>query len=262
MCPGIRRFPFRAHATNLPSLLLLFLVPGGQATAQITVATAASVRFAMEDLKADFRKSSGLEAVPVYGSSGTLTAQIRHGAPFDVFVSADMEFPDSLRAWGQASAPPKAYGYGKLVLWTLKDLDLERGLDVLADPGVAAVALADTLRAPYGREAVRALRRSGLYGRVRPKLAFGESISQVSQYILTGSADIGFDARSVVLADEVKGKGYWREVDSALYDRIAQGATVCRYGREHHPEACERFFAYLFSDGARAILSRYGYGLP
>jgi molybdate transport system substrate-binding protein len=264
---GIQRYPSPAaparRGRSAPLLVCMaLLVSGAPGFAQITAAVAANMRFAMEDLKADFRKSTGKEAKTVYGASGKLAAQIRNGAPFDVFVSADMDFPDSLHAWGDASVKARPYAYGKLVLWTIKDLDLEKGLVLLTEPGVAKIALADPKLAPYGREAVKALQRSGRYDKALPKLIYGENISQVTQYILTGNVDIGFAAKSVVLSEEAKGKGRWKEVDDALYDRIAQGAVVCKYGTENHPGPSAEFLAYLYSRPARIILSRYGYTLP
>ncbi|HKP96682.1 MAG TPA: molybdate ABC transporter substrate-binding protein, partial [Fibrobacteria bacterium] len=244
----------------LPCLFALALACG--ASAQITAAVAANVHFAMEDLKADFKKSTGVDVKAVYGSSGKLSAQIKNGAPFDLFISADMDFPDSLHKWGYAPDKAKPYAYGKLVLWSLKDLDLDKGLAVLLDSGVSKVALADPERAPYGREAAKAMQRSGVHDKTRSKLVYGESIAQVSQYILTGNVDIGFTAKSVVMAGEVKGKGKWKEVDSTLYDKIAQGALVCKYGLDNNPALAARFLAYLYSEPARAIFSKYGYVLP
>jgi molybdate transport system substrate-binding protein len=250
----IRRFRFLAFAAVLWS--------GADCNAQITAAVAANVQFAMEDIKAAFKKGTGIEVKTVYGASGKLATQIRNGAPFDLFVSADMDFPDSLRAWGHAPEKPRPYAYGKLVMWTLKDLDLGKGLAMLADSAIGRIALADPKRAPYGRESLKALQRSGLADALRPKLVYGENISQVSQYILTGNADIGFNAKSIVLAPETRGKGHWKEVDSALYDPIAQGAVVCRYGVENNPDLSSRFYAFLYSARAREILARYGYVLP
>lgn len=242
-----------------PAFAFFFLSP---CFAQITAAVAANVRFAMEELKADFKKSSGVEVKTVYGASGKFVSQIRSGAPFDVFVSADMDYPDTLQVWGYAAAKPKAYAYGKLVLWTLKDLAVEKGIAVLADSDVVKIALADPKRAPYGREAMKALERSGLAAKVGAKLVYGESISQVSEYVMTGSVSIGFSAKSVVTSPEMAGRGHWKEVDGALYDPIAQGAVVCRYGAENHPSQSARFLAYLYSEPARRIFSKYGYILP
>jgi molybdate transport system substrate-binding protein len=239
--------------------LALAILP---AAAQITAAVAANVRYAMEELKSDFKKASGIEVKTVYGASGSLTAQIRNGAPFDVFVSADMAFPDSLFAWGLAAEKPKPYAYGRLVLWTTRDLDLGKGLAVLAEPAQARIALADPRLAPYGREAVKAMRRAGVYERAQSRLVFAEDVSQVNQYVLTGAADVGFTAKASVLAPESEGKGRWIEVDGAAYDSIAQGAVLCKRSRETHPADASRFLAYLYSAPARAILARYGYGLP
>jgi molybdate transport system substrate-binding protein len=229
---------------------------------QITAAVAANVQFAMEELRADFKQSTGIEVKAAYGASGKFTTQIRNGAPFDVFVSADMDFPDSLYKWGYAGEKPRPYAYGKLVLWTLKDFDLEKGLAVLRDSGLAKIAIADPKRAPYGREAMKALTKAGLREALLPKVVYGENISQVTQYILTQNVDIGFDAKSVVLAGEAAGKGIWKEVDSTLYDKIAQGAVVCKYGKENNPQLSQRFYAYLYSEPARAIFAKYGYALP
>ncbi len=259
--PALYAAAKRSRAIFFSAFILLAGAPG---FAQITAAVAANVQFAMEDLKTQFRKATGVEVKTVYGASGKLVTQIKNGAPFDVFVSADMDFPDSLLKWGYAEAKAWPYAYGKLVLWTLKDLDLEKGMALLADSSLAKIALADPKRAPYGREAVKALERAGLYAKVQAKLVYGENISQAGQYILTGNVDIGFCAKSVVLAGEAqgKGKGKWKEVDSALYDRIAQGAVVCKYGRDNNPGPSARFLEYLYSQPARDVFAKYGYVLP
>jgi molybdate transport system substrate-binding protein len=240
-------------------LALLFAFP---AAAQITAAVAANVRYAMEELVADFAKPAGAEVKTVYGASGQLAAQIRNGAPFDVFVSADMEYPDSLARRGYAAAPPRPYAFGKLVFWTMKDLDLAKGLALLAEPGVATIAIADPQRAPYGREAFKAIRGMAGFDHVKGKLVYGGSIAQVNEYVLLGTVDVGITAESVVLAGEMRGKGKWAEVDGRAYAPIAQGAVACGYGMRHHPALAARFLDYLYSAPARAILSRYGYVLP
>lgn len=242
-------------------ILILLALAALPAAGQITAAVAANMRYAMEELKADFGKSGG-EVKTVYGASGILAAQIKNGAPFDVFVSADMEFPDSLAKWGFATSNPKPYAYGKLVLWTTKELDPATGLSLLAEPGVGTIALADTQRAPYGREALKAIKKWGGYDRVKRKLIFGESISQVNQYVLLGTVDVGFTAKATVAAGPMRDKGKWAEVDSTLYDPIAQGAVVCKYGSGNHPALSARFLRYLYSPPARAILAKYGYVLP
>lgn len=242
--------------------LVLLSGPASARDSVLTVAAAANVRFALEEIRAVFADSTGIEVKAVYGASGKLTTQIRNGAPFDVFVSADMDYPDSLHRWGLAAAEPRPYAYGRLVLWTLRDEDLSRGLEMLRDPSIRKVAVADPKRAPYGREALKALQRAGLYGAVKPKLVFGENIAQVSQFLMTGNVDAAFNAKSVVLAPETRGKGAWREVESTLYDRIAQGAVICQHGQANRPGLSGRFHAFLYSEAARRILARYGYESP
>lgn len=250
-----------------PILLVLSLAGAirparGEDPPRLIAAVAASVQYAMEELRADFRQSAGIEVQAVYGSSGKLAAQIKNGAPFDVFISADMDFPDSLGKWGYASAQAKPYAYGKLVLWTTRDWDPARGLPLLAQAGVRKIALADPQRAPYGREALKALEKSGIYAQVKRKLVFGESISQVNQYVLLGTVDIGLTAKSVAVAADMRGKGKWAELDSAAYDPIAQGAVLCKHGAENNPGPSAKFLEYLYSAPARNILSKFGYVLP
>ena len=173
-----------------------------------------------------------------------------------------MEYPDSLFAWGLADAPPRPYAYGKLVLWTLKDADLGKGTALLSDPAWARIALPDPRSAPYGRAAAEAMRRAGVYEQAAGRLVFGESVSQANQFLLAGSADIAFTAKAIVLAPDMRGKGRWIEVDGAAYAPIAQGAVLCKRGCGAPPAEASRFYAYLYSAPARAILARYGYGLP
>ncbi len=173
-----------------------------------------------------------------------------------------MTYPDSVRAWKLASEPPSVYAYGKLVLWSTKPGRAEKGMAGLKDPAVKTIALADPAHAPYGRESVRALKNSGVYDSVAKRLVFGESISQTAQYIITGSADIGFCAKAVVLSDQMKGKGTWREVDSRLYNKIAQGVVVCKHGTDNNPRVSQKFVAFLLGPDSRAILTKFGYALP
>jgi len=142
-----------------------------------------------------------------------LTSQIENGAPFDVFLSADMKYPDKLYKDGFSSQAPKVYAYGVLVLWTMKNLDMSKGVNALSDPGIVKIALADPKVAPYGREAVNTLKFYKLYELLQKELVLGESISQANQFITIGAADIGFTAKSVVLSPNMMNKGKWVEVD-------------------------------------------------
>ena len=242
--------------------LFLLAMPLSAFASDITVAGAANVQFTLEELKSEFTKETGIGVKTVIGSSGKLTSQIENGAPFDVFLSADMKYPQTLYKEGFSLRSPKIYGYGVLVLWSMKDLDLSKGVNVLTDTSIQKIALANPEVAPYGREAINALKFYKLDGLLAKKLVLGESISQANQFITTGAADIGFTAKSVVLALNMKDKGKWVEVDPQSYQPIAQGMIVLKYGAENHAKEAQAFDDFLFSAPAQEIFKKYGYKLP
>jgi molybdate transport system substrate-binding protein len=246
----------------LIALAFLLAIPLSSFATEITVAGAANVQFTLEDLKAEFTKETGIGVKSVIGSSGKLTSQIENGAPFDIFLSADMKYPATLYKEGFSLRSPKVYVYGVLVLWTMKNLDLSKGVNVLTDSGVQKIALANPELAPYGRQAVNALKFYQLYEQLQKKLVLGESISQANQFITTGAADIGFTAKSVVLAANMKDKGKWIEVDSQSYEPIAQGVIVLKYAQQNHSKEAQEFYDFLFSAPAQEIFKKYGYKLP
>jgi molybdate transport system substrate-binding protein len=228
----------------------------------LTVAVAANVQYAFDELQAEFKKETGNDIKPIYGASGKFAAQILNGAPFDAFLSADMEFPEKLYQQGATTAAPRVYAYGTLVLWTMQDLDLAKWQDVLMAPTTQHIAVANPKTAPYGREAYRALTYYKLLDKLQPKIVVGESISQANQYIHSKSADIGFTAKSIVLSPEMKGQGKWIDVPSDSYQKIAQGAVILKHGEATNPKLTRQFFDFLYSAKARAIFERYGYALP
>lgn len=263
----IVRTPPTPSLSSLRAALALLpcLAASLQAAPNLTVSAAANVQFALEEVKAAFSEAHGAEVKSVYSSSGKLASQIRNGAPFDVFVSADMAFPDSLFKWGLAAEKAKPYALGLLVLWTLRtDLDPARGLPLLAEARIKKVALPDPALAPYGKEALAALAMAGreLEAAVKTKLVYAQNIGQTGQFILTGAADIGFNAKSVVLAPDMRGKGKWADLDRDAYRPIAQGAVVLKHGMENNPDLARKFLAFLCSETSRTIFSRYGYLLP
>ena len=226
----------------------------------LTIAAASNVQYAMEALVRDFEMSSGIEVDLIISSSGKLAAQIGQGAPYHVFVSADEKYPAELLRKGLADGSPEIYAYGALVLWTVrKEVDVSSGLEVLNDSDIGKIALANPDLAPYGEQSMRVLEHLGLVERLRPKLVFGENIAQTSQYILSGVCDLGFTAKSIVLAPELKGKGVWADVPRETYRPIAQAAVITREGIRLLPEESRTFFSYLLSEPAQAVLSRFGY---
>lgn len=229
---------------------------------EIIVAVAANVQFAMQDIESAYEQKSGLAIKTVISSSGKLTAQIQNGAPFDVFLSADMKYPDTLYSTGFADTKPRVYAYGSLVLWTMKEVDWSQGIKILLNAKTRKIAVANPQTAPYGAEAIKALKHYQMYESVMPKLVYGESIAQVNQYIFSQAAEVGITAKSVVLSPEMRGKGKWIEIDSTAYSPIAQGTVILKHGSKNHPHAAQAFYDFLFSDAARKILKGYGYLLP
>ncbi len=246
----------------LCSIALLLLSGPATAAERLTVAVAANVKYAFEDLAAEFRKETGIEVQGVFGASGKIVAQVKSGAPFDVFLSADTEAPDALYRENLASAAPRVYAYGVLVLWTRKDLDLGKGIAVVSDPAVHRIAIANPKLAPYGRAAADALEKAGLGRAVEPRLVYGENIGQTLQFADSGAADAAFVAKSLVVSPEMKDKGRWVEVPRESYRPIAQGVVVLKHGAETQPEAVRKFIDFLFTPKARAIFEKYGYLLP
>jgi molybdate transport system substrate-binding protein len=245
------------HTNKYLIFFCLFVVSIKVIQAQVTVAAAANIQFAMEELKSVFAESTGTAVQTVYGSSGKLCTQIKNGAPFDIFVSADTRFPDSLHAWGLTICSPEIYAYGSLVLWTTKPLKPNSDLSILRNNEINKVAIADPKSAPYGAEAVHALETSGLFEKIKGKIIYGDNVLQVSQYISSGAVDIGFCAKSIVMSNSLKTTGTWVEVDSTFYDPIAQAAVLLKHSSVS--VQADRFFHFLYSRKAQEIFTRNGY---
>jgi molybdate transport system substrate-binding protein len=227
---------------------------------KITVAAAANAQFVMNDIKDTFQKQTGIEVDVIIGSSGKLTSQIEQSAPFDVFVSADTKYPTELFTKGFTMDSPKVYAQGLLVLWsTKKTIKLNPDLKVLLSDSVSKIAIANPETAPYGLAAVEAMKYSKVYESVKNKLVFGESIAQTNEYITTSAADVGFTAKSVVLSDEMKGKGSWIDIDKKSYSPIDQAAVVIRHTGNADTVSAVKFYNFLFSKQAKAIFRKYGY---
>lgn len=249
------------HRFFIPLLGLTFVLSSAHADT-LTVAVAANVRYAFDDLQAAFKKETGHDIKPVFNSSGKFFSQIANGAPFDVFLSADMEYPEKLYSDGHAIAAPKVYAYGALVLWTMKDLDLSRWQAALKGPAVSKIAIGNPRTAPYGRETIKALTYFKLDESLKSKMVFGESIAQTNHYIHSGVTEAGFTAKSVVLSPEMKNQGKWVELPKEAYQPIAQGIVVLRHGQQTNGRLAQQFHEFVLSGTARGILQRYGYLLP
>lgn len=198
----------------------------------------------------------------VKGSSGKLTAQIKQGAPFDVFLSADVQHPELLFAEGFAEGEPKIYAYGHLVLWTSQK-GRQAEIDALTNFKVKHIAVANPDVAPYGKATQEVLLSLSVLDSVKPKLVFGESISQVNQFVMSTSADLGFTSLSSVKAPETQNLGNWTRIEEGLYTPISQAAIAVKASNsESSSIKATAFIAYLSSTRAQEILLKHGYSLP
>ncbi len=227
----------------------------------IKVAAAANLQPVIPELIEVFKKETGITVKTIIGSSGKLVAQVENGAPFDVFMSADMKYPQALYKENLTTAAPKEYAQGILVLWTLKNMDLSKGVESINDLQVKKIAIANPQLAPYGREAINAIKFYKFYNDVKRKLVFGESISQTNDFIVSQSADIGFTSKSTVINPNLKEKGVWMEVPAESYRPIAQGVVVLNQAKKNDLAAAEKFYDFLFSSQAKEIFKKYGYNV-
>ena len=246
-------------------LVILFatLLALPASAAPLLVAAASDLAYCIDDLAAAFRKEvPDAELKISTGASGNFFAQIRHGAPFHVFLSADMMYPTQLAKLGAADgATLRPYAVGRIVLWTTDTrFDVSQGLAVLRDPRVARVAIGNPDTAPYGRAAKTVLERDKLWEKVEPRLVIGENIAQAAQFVQTGNAQLGIVSLATVRAPKMAGMGRYHLISDAGVPPIEQGAIVTRAGASQPLAA--RFVRFLASPAARAILERNGFSVP
>jgi molybdate transport system substrate-binding protein len=240
-------------------LSLFFLLTFTSQAQPLRVAVAANAQYVAEVLKEAFTKETGVAVELIVGSSGKLTAQLQQGAPFDVFLSADTKYPEALFQAGLTTASPKVYAYGVLVLWSMQNQQVSKGLPGLLDSRIKKVAVANHETAPYGEAALQALRYAKIDKPLQSKLVFGESVTQVNQYIMSEAADAGFTAKSVVLEPSMKGKGKWVAVDPKSYTPIAQAAVILKTAQKRKAKEAQQFYNFLFGKKAKVIFQQYGY---
>jgi molybdate transport system substrate-binding protein len=258
-------FGFRDARAAIAALILLAACSRPPKPASLSIAAAADLRFAFPALAQRFQAAHPETTLtPVYGSSGNYYSQIRNGAPFDVFLSADVEYPKRLVAEGAALADSLfVYGTGRIALWVPAQsaLDLDRlGIHALEDPSVHHIAMANPRHAPYGRAAEAALRSLGVYDRVAAKLVIGENISQAFEFVESGAAEAGLVARSLTLAPAMRGKGRSWEIPAASYPPLEQAGVIL--SRAKGNPAAAQFRAWMMGPEARAILTQYGFSVP
>jgi len=246
----------------MKKLLILFVVlasPFAGVAQQLRIAVAANAQFVAKVLADEFKKQHGIEVELIISSSGKLTTQIEQGAPFDIFLSADMKYPQELYSKQLTTDKPKVYAYGTLVMWAQKGIKLTGGVKALTSPVIKKIAIANAALAPYGEAAEQAMERSNILSALKPKLVYGESIAQVNQYFLTGAAEVAFTAKSVVLDAAQKGNNNWVEINTNLYQPIAQGVVMLKSSTGESMNQAKKFYQFLFSARGKQILKTYGY---
>ena len=227
---------------------------------QLNIAAAADLKFAMTDLAAAYEKQSGVKLNLTFGSSGNFFAQIQNGAPFDIFFSADSDYPHKLNLAGFVlPSSADAYAIGKLVLWSPANTNLnpeKSGWQSLLDPSVKKIAIANPDHAPYGRAAIEAIKNSGLYERVKDKLVFGDNIGQTAQFVQSGNAQIGILAESLILSPSF-GPGHSWKIPQQQYTPLIQSVVALKSSA--HKDTALAFLAWIKTPPAQAVFQKYGF---
>ena len=227
---------------------------------EINLAVAANVSYAMDELKAAFAQTHpDTKVVVTLSSSGKLTAQIKNGAPYGLFMSANMKYPEALYKDGIATTKPVVYAQGALAYLTTRKLDLSQGIKLVASKDVSKIAIANPKTAPYGKAAVEAMKNGSVYEDVKDKFVYAESISQTVTYSIS-AADIGFIAKSSLYSPKMsqykEGVNY-TAVDPKLYTPIKQGIVLLKFAQDN--QEYKEFYDFILSDKAKAIFKKFGY---
>jgi len=225
---------------------------------EVLVAAAADLKFAMDSLVKAFSTGNDISIKLVYGSSGNFYEQISNDAPFDIFFSADLGYPQKLEQQHKTLTPIKPYGTGQLVLWSKKLDPSKEGMNTLLLPSVTHIAIANPAHAPYGQRAEESLKHYQLYDKVRGKLVIGENISQTAQFASTGAADVGIIALSLALSPQLQKEGKYWLIPPATHQPLQQGFVLLQHAKDN--EGAKKFAAFIESAGAKNILKHFGFG--
>lgn len=241
--------------------IAISLMPQRASAQEITIAAASDLNFAFKEIVAEFEKKTGAHVKLSLGSSGNFFAQIQHGAPFDLYFSADVRYPQKLEQTGHAiQGSLYRYAVGRIVLWTpaKSSLAVETlGMEALLDPSIKKIAIANPKHAPYGRAAVEAMQQANVYDRVKDKLVLGENISQAAQFVESGAADIGIIALSLALAPPMKAAGKYWEIPADTHPALEQGAVILASAKNQ--QAAKAFLDFLKGPEGQDIMKRYGF---
>lgn len=263
MIPERKALTTRLGLLTLAACLFAGVNEGTAQDHEIRVAAAADLKFAMEELSAQFESRTGTKVAVTSGSSGNFFAQIQSGAPFDLFFSADMEYPMKLQAAGFAEAGTLyEYALGRIAIWMPagKMVDASKqGWSVLLDSHIQKIAIANPDLAPYGRAAVSSLQKAGIYEQVKHKLVYGENISQAAQFVQSGNAQAGIIALSLALSQGMKEGRIW-EIPAEMHPPINQGVVVLKTAKNKN--MARAFLDFVKNESGRKILRKHGFSVP
>lgn len=227
----------------------------------ITIAAAADLKFAMDEIVEVFRKENPDDRIEViYGSSGKFHTQIQQGAPFDLYFSADIAFAKALEAAGLTTGPTRPYALGRIVLWSNSRDVRKMLLEDLLDPSIGKIAIANPKHAPYGKRTEEALRSAGLWDKLQSKLVMGENIAQAAQFVQSGNAQVGIIALALALNPTLAQAGGHSLIDDKLHKPLDQGFIVTRRAQDNR--LAGQFADFMASEPARTIMESYGFVLP
>jgi len=235
----------------------LFISCKNQKEDTLNIAVASNMQFAIEELVTEFSKQTGIETVFITGSSGKLTAQIKQGAPYHVFLSADMKYPYSIYNDGLTLDQPQVYALGNLILWT-NTPSVIPSLKLLTSLEPQQIAIANPRTAPYGKAAIEILIKHNLYNGLEDQLVYGESIAQVNQFVSSKACKVGFTNKSIVFKNTSIKKNTWINISKGDYTPIKQGIIVLKKSKKEIKRAL-LFRDYLMSSKGQQVLLKYGY---
>lgn len=242
-------------------LILVLSLNGTLWADKITIFAASDLKFALDDVKAEFLKDNPKDEIEtIYGSSGKGMHQIENGAPFDIFFSANMDFVEKLYQKGDISTKPKMYALGRVVIWSKhKNFDVSKGFDNLKAPWVQKIAIANPGHAPYGEKAKQSLESIGIYNDIESKLVLGENISQTAGFISSEAADIGVIALSLALAPTIANTEFnkYYLIDKKLHEPLNQGYGITKVGSTK--SLSQKFYDFMENPKADAIMKKYGF---
>lgn len=251
---------FFARPGQLIALLLVLFTTHLHASGPLRIAAASDLRYALDDIVDLYRAANPDAAIEViYGSSGKMTTQIINGAPYDIFFSADISFPERLKAEGLTSTEPAVYALGRIVIWSNTVNAAGLTPEGLASDTVTRIAIAQPAHAPYGLRAKEAMQSAGVWDAVQRKLVFGENIAHTAQMVESGAAQVGIIALSLARFPDLA-KHEHHLIDNALHNPLTQGYVVTKRGGDK-PEAMA-FADFMATEQAHDIMTRYGFVMP